>query len=677
MRVAISVRARSARSLCAVAASPSLLRRPVDRSEISSLFESLPQSASSSGELTPLLERLAANRQQEDAWRMYTALRSRESKSSESLLSSEHYGLFLRAVTSRTHRLASRALRVEEDLRSAGHFDERDGEQVAALIRARVHVRDFDGAVSIFEGAKAAAAAAGEPLPVRAVAAHILSLSHEGKAEECLQLYNEHIRTAAEAPSSSIDDDAPSKALAYVMNAYARRGELERAEELLVGSHKVESWHVNALLLACVVRATEAGGARHGGGGADSSRIGIGNGESEEEEHGVALIDNNNNDDLVEASSSAVALPSDGSPAGTTIIKPSQAALAAFEAHIGWDRAKERADEMTTFLLVRAFRESNDLDGMILMRKQFKECGAPISRAMENMTIRTLVDGGRVGAAFRVYEESSEAFGGPPSLHMIHTLTNGCFNMTEAAYDNAERKIWMSRSLKLFNDGQALVAQRNELTKVMEGEEEGDEEDDQLPAQIMPWRQPQPTTETPDLYRLSLFELRKYIRSEFGDKSGISLAVGGAAKRTARDIAKDAYAALSAREPLPEDSFVARNPLLAASRLEVIAKRMEVSQRDEPRGRSSSSRASRRGEDDDNGVNDWAYDMESGRMYPANRRAPFWANADRKKDPMWGGDEEEDEPGARPPKPNTKRAWQEKKKAAKARQWARDAGARR
>ena len=52
-------------------------------------------------------------------------------------------------------------------------------------------------------------------------------------------------------------------------------------------------------------------------------------------------------------------------------------------------------------------------------------------------------------------------------------------------------------------------------------------------------------------------------------------------------------------------------------------------------------------------------------MYPANRRAPFWANADRKKDPMWGGDEEEeDEPGARPPKPNTKRAWQEKKKAA-------------
>ena len=86
-----------------------------------------------------------------------------------------------------------------------------------------------------------------EPLAARVVSAFILACGRAGKPEEALSLYDEHIRPA----DARVPRPERSKALAYVMNGFARRGDLDSARALLDGfDGDVSSLHVNAMLQA-------------------------------------------------------------------------------------------------------------------------------------------------------------------------------------------------------------------------------------------------------------------------------------------------------------------------------------------------------------------------------------------------------------------------------------------
>lgn len=265
-----------------------------------------------------------------------------------------------------------------------------------------------------------------------------------------------------------------------------------------------------------------------------------------------------------------------------------------------------------------------------------------------------------MGAAFRLYEESTTEFG-IPHLRVISTLTTGCYNATELAADDEERALWMARSLRLFADGQTFNEQLQLLTDGLTDESTAARDTDDAADAADAAGSDGGT----DLHRMSLPALRQFVTERLG-AGVISLAVGRGG-RTKADIVREAKAALSAQQPLPGASLVANSPLLAASRLDVAARRLEKAQQMTEMHeleRSKQQQKQQRGGDGGR-RNEWMF-SEDGRMYPANRRTPFWARSGEMA-------EDGDEPlEMDKPRPNTKAAWHATRKEAKRRQWERD-----
>ena len=625
-------------------------------------------------ELSPLLQRLIAHRQQDAVWQMYTKLRSLESDGDRAapLLSSEHYRLFLHAVSSSRSNLVQRALHVEQDLRQAGLYDERDAGQVAALIKARTNADDFDGASEIYDGAKSAAAAAEEPLAARVVSAFILACGRAGKPEEALSLYDEHIRPA----DARVPRPERSKALAYVMNGFARRGDLDSARALLDGfDGDVSSLHVNAMLQAYLTRAQTQNRTQNQTQKQTEKRTRMLAAQRHQQETETWEAEEMGDlDAAVEVDEidgvKILASPTDKASRQADC----EEALSIFEQHIGWAHVAERADPLTIGLLIKVCLECGDLSRALDVRAQAGEAQLPNLQRSDCSLMQALIDDGRVGSAFKLYERSVSAFG-IPGLQMIHILTNACYHAANKAPYDTERALWMQRSLRLFSDGQSLVETRQKFAtdlgvsatasqRPREGRllgGRGDVSDDEEAPQT-------------DLNRMNLSELRQFVRTELG--SGISLQVGGASGRTRSDIVREALAALSARQPLPESSLAVNNPAAAASRLDLTAQRIEkaheAAQRTRSPPRAAPAHRTARGKDQ------W-HMHDDGRMFPSNRRRPSWAGgggADEEARTRYGERDDEDDDSLaqaaaqRRNSGNTKDAWYAKRREKKAQAWA-------
>lgn len=172
-------------------------------------------------DLRECLRRLAAHKQSDVAWRLYAKLGAAGVG-----LDSEGFTGFVKAVGSVGKKgLAERAKRIEEDLRTAGAHDPLDEEQVCALIQASANSGCFDDAERTFEEASRAAAVQGRSLTDKVTQFYILACSRVGKAERALELFEEHF-----GERLGQADSRAGPAFVAVMNAFGRRGDVERVE---------------------------------------------------------------------------------------------------------------------------------------------------------------------------------------------------------------------------------------------------------------------------------------------------------------------------------------------------------------------------------------------------------------------------------------------------------------
>ena len=262
-----------------------------------------------------------------------------------SRLAPHEYTDFLRMLAYQRRPVdVRRGVQVEADMMRLGLLDDADSAQAAARIRLRGRNDDFDGARDVYAAhieavAAAAAAAAGggddavaarsppPPPSDRVVLGFLDACADAGQPEAARRVYErlmagrlreggdesesegegegegarvppeaapEAAAEAAAAPVAAAAEGAElalqrrhsaERALMYVLNAYARRGDVATPAALLDatrghGVMEVRNSHVNALLLACVWRA--------GGGAADAAVLPPGGGP---EEVGVEAVE--------------------------------------------------------------------------------------------------------------------------------------------------------------------------------------------------------------------------------------------------------------------------------------------------------------------------------------------------------------------------------------------------
>ena len=761
----------------------------VDSNELVGLFDAkkLPTAEDT---LTPLLLRLEDHRQYEDAWLLYQKVRNVGPSTSAPALSVNHYRRFLELV-SKAHQEGGRSWKswrdtppkertrlVERDMREAGLYDERDAQMVATLISLRTRSLDFQGATAIFEGALAAAAAAREPLHVRIASKYILTCAKRGRAEEARKIYDQYVRSvsaaaarplevpSADEPSASAMDggdadssqaEEASRALGNVMSAYARCGDLSTARALLEESPvEVRSWHLHALLLACLHRARQLKGTNvtstpseleqavvmrthgHNDDGLGARSTPVLEAEAEEVAEAEvrvasAIVDGGDDNEAAQATAESsgqaspvahVAEVMGAPPAAAASLMgsaaeptPIEEARALFESYDGWERvlrhaasapqrtaaASPQRGAMGLTLLIQVHTACGDTDGALALIDEAERRGALVDPSVTDEMMITLANDNRPGHAWRLYDDYMARYGAA-SVRVITRLTAACYRAADEAPSYDERKLWMERSMRLFADGQSLGNRRQEMHEAL-GVPRGGPPSGTPDAQaalldgegwagaggadgtVGPLLEGRPSNS--DINRMSIPELRRFA---LASDLGIDLQTGGHRKRTRHDIVRDILAALSAREPLPVESLAVVNPALVASRLDFAAERLEkklgkashgsdASSEDAPalrapmRGRQRTANELRRIEEGRvRAQGDWNL-SDSGRLYQANKRIPFWVGQGQ------GGEEMREEMRAslekHPPLQNTKAAWNLKKQTAKQRQRERDNARRR
>ena len=81
-----------------------------------------------------------------------------------------------------------------------------------------------------------------------------------------------------------------------------------------------------------------------------------------------------------------------------------------------------------------------------------------------NSVIRYCVAVQQPAKAFAAYTSAKERGMPPPNLMTLTTLSQSCSAASTAAQSAEERELWMRRSLELYTDGQALLADRSRLS---------------------------------------------------------------------------------------------------------------------------------------------------------------------------------------------------------------------
>ena len=119
-------------------------------------------------------------------------------------------------------------------------------------------------------------------------------------------------------------------------------------------------------------------------------------------------------------------------------------------------------DRVTFNLLMQACLHSGRAEMALRVRQQAETSGMPLPPQGEELLVRGLMANGKPGEAYRIYDELQRRHG-TPSLALLDALTEGCYAACELAADADEKAIWMERSLRLFEDGQEMIARRRLL----------------------------------------------------------------------------------------------------------------------------------------------------------------------------------------------------------------------
>jgi hypothetical protein len=170
-------------------------------------------------ELAKCLQRMAAHKQSDLAWRLYSRLGAARFP-----LNQSGYTAFVKAVGSIGKKgLAERAKKIEDDMRSAGALDPTDEAQVCALIQASANAERFIDADAAFSQACRAAEAAGGRVSDRLVQFYIMACARVGNATRALETFEEHFGNALADKRRM----RARPAFVAVMNSFGRRGRLE------------------------------------------------------------------------------------------------------------------------------------------------------------------------------------------------------------------------------------------------------------------------------------------------------------------------------------------------------------------------------------------------------------------------------------------------------------------
>lgn len=169
--------------------------------------------------LAKCLQRMAAHKQSDLAWRLYLQLGAARVP-----LNRGGYTAFVKAVGSIGKKgLAERAKRIEDDLRAAGAYDPTDEAQVCALIQASANAECFVDADAAFSQACRAAESDGRSVSDKVVQFYIMACARSGEATRALEVFEEHF-------SDALSDRKRMRsrpAFVAVMNSFGRRGQVE------------------------------------------------------------------------------------------------------------------------------------------------------------------------------------------------------------------------------------------------------------------------------------------------------------------------------------------------------------------------------------------------------------------------------------------------------------------
>jgi len=141
------------------------------------------------------------------------------------------------------------------------------------------------------------------------------------------------------------------------------------------------------------------------------------------------------------------------------------AALRTFEERFG-QGGGPAPDQHSYILLLKACAFGGDIEGAVRVREQAKAAGLAVGTQTDLLVIRSFLQAGEMGSAWRLYEEMRSTHG-VPNLTAIDILTRACWTASQDASDDKERALWMQRALSLFADGQALVKARQEMSPAL------------------------------------------------------------------------------------------------------------------------------------------------------------------------------------------------------------------
>jgi hypothetical protein len=170
-------------------------------------------------ELAKCLQRMAAHKQSDLAWRLYSQLGAARVP-----LDRSGYTAFVKAVGSIGKRgLAERAKRIEGDLRAAGAYDPTDEAQTCALIQASANADCFSDADSAFRDACRAAQEDELKVSDKVVQFFIMACARAGQSTRALEVFEEHFAGAL-ADKKRLRS---RPAFVAVMNSFGSNGQLQ------------------------------------------------------------------------------------------------------------------------------------------------------------------------------------------------------------------------------------------------------------------------------------------------------------------------------------------------------------------------------------------------------------------------------------------------------------------